>query len=117
MLNKCLPNISSYSVAHEILTAQGFKKLGDGTNQIYEAIFTDTATQIRYYFYVPTRINRIDESKINFGKVYFDRSQIGVPPAIVWAAIEKLLEIADYLAHFKKKDHNVRDHIKRVEML
>jgi hypothetical protein len=105
MLNsKCLPNISSSSVVYDILTAHGFKKIESGVHQIYEAKFTDTATQLRYYFYIPTRINRLDHNQVSFGNVYFDRSKT-IPTAILQAAKDKLLEIADYLNHVKKPNN------------
>src|ERR1700719_85177 len=101
MLNsKCLPNDISSSVVHEILTAHGFKKIGNEKHQIYQAKFKDTATQIRYYFYITTRINKHEEDKVSFGKVYFDRS-IAIPFAVLEGAKGKLLEISDYLNNVK----------------
>jgi hypothetical protein len=105
MLNsKCLPNNSPSSVVHEILTAQGFKKIGNEEHQIYQAKFKDTATQIKYYFSIPLRINRHEEGKVSFGRVYFDRSKV-VPLVVLEAAKSKLLEIADYLNHVRKPLH------------
>jgi len=101
MLNsKCLPNEIPSSEAHEILTAHGFKKIGNEEHQIYQAKFKDTATQIKYDFYITTRKNKHEEDKVSFGKVYFDRS-ITIPFAVPEGAKGKLLEISDYLHHVK----------------
>jgi hypothetical protein len=116
LIRKCLPNCSSYSAVHEILTAQGFKKIGTEEHQIYQAEFRDTATQIKYYFFIPMRLNRQEEGEVSFGKMYFDRSKV-VPQAVLEGVQGKLLEIADYLHHIRKPHHNrmkkgymVRDH-------
>jgi hypothetical protein len=101
MLNsKCLPNDIPSTVVHEILTAHGFKKIGNEEHQIYQAKFKDTTTQIKYYFYITTRINKHEEDKVSFDKVYFDRSK-SIPFAVLEGAEGKLLEISDYLNHVK----------------
>lgn len=124
MLNsKCLPNHSPSSVVDEILTAQGFKKIGNEEEQFYRTKFKDTVTQMKYSLYIPLKMNRYKEDRIVFGRAYFKRPK-AVPLAVQEAAQDKLLEIADYLSHHvrqplhsqMKKGYMVRDY-KEIEKL
>jgi len=118
MLNsKCLPNHSSSSMVHEVLTAQGFKKIGYKEFEIYQIKFRDTSTQLKYHFNIPIKMNRHQEGKVSFGREYFE-GPYRVPQSIREAAKSKLQEIADYLYDGKKiqyerimtNGHRIRRH-------